>query len=299
MGYDNSNERFLIEQTDRSHEGVHSTIQGAHPEAQKTIGEAAINPSDFIYSPRYKKEDIERDLGLVEKREKQFEHDDSQKPAEVFEAIMLHQGELSNWFGQHAETIKTSRYDDVFNGIDIIVEFENTTAKELSHLGVAVDVTFGTTGLQKKIERIKKEIDRGELARVKYFYSEKEGVREPRDVARVVVGIELNQVVELAALWLQQKNFQYKEIRSKANHALAAHPASRAMLEEISLQLERFKDYANKNNKKALSDIYEKDLVIVKAILAEKQKAGIRMGELKDDRVYNSIKETVERLFPL
>ncbi len=261
---------------DTSHELPHPTIEGAYSFAEKTLEENAVSP--LIFTDLYGEKNVEDDLKKVGDYEKKFLPNAAKKTADVFEAIML-TGELHNWFGERAETIKTSRFDDIFNGTDMIIEFEEEAPLRFSHLGVAVDVTFGTVSLEKKFSRIRNEIDSGKLAKIKYFHSQKEHFRGERsNVPRVVIGVEHDQVVELAALWLR-----------KENETLAKHPVQRLILEEIALQLEILNKYCERIGKRDLAPLYEKDLVIIRNILNNKR--DIKLDEkLTNDRVFSGIK---------
>ena len=278
MNFGNPMERLNEDSIGRNAEGVPLTIEGAYPKAKKTLDDAAIDPKNF--SDLYGEDNIKRDIEEVKRLETSFEHDGSTKTSQVFEAIMF-DSELYNWFGEKSETIKTSRYDDIKNGTDMLVEFEDP-GKRFSHLGLAVDVTFGTTALEKKLSRIKDEIDRGELSKIKYFFSEREHFRGERsNIPRVVVGLEERRVVELASLWMNKKN-----------EALSAHPAQYAILEEIKNQLETLKDYAKRTGKEELVAIYEKDLSMIQGVLSEKRKGLSAADEIiKDDRVFRGIAE--------
>lgn len=261
---------------------AHPTIQGALPLAEKCIAENAINPA--IFTDLYGLANVQKDMKKVDEFEQKFSTDPAHKTAKVLEAIML-AGELHNWFGNTTEVIKSSRFDDIFGGTDLILELEEVLHRRFSQLSIAVDVTFSSRQQEKKFARIKEEIDRGKLATIKYFYSEKEHFRGERsNIPRVVIGIEYNRVIELAALWLR-----------KENAALAAHPVQRVILEEMSLQLEAFKKYAEKTDKARLVPIFERDLAIIQSILKEKR--GIRLGEYEYDRVMQDIKTRALTMF--
>jgi len=44
--------------------------------------------------------------------------------SEALEEIINSQIESSNWFGENAMSQQLSRYDDIFNGCDVVVEFD-------------------------------------------------------------------------------------------------------------------------------------------------------------------------------
>ena len=49
---------------------------------------------------------------------------------------------VNNWLGPEATAIKSSRYDDIKNGVDNIVEFHKEEDFSSSHLALAIDETF-------------------------------------------------------------------------------------------------------------------------------------------------------------
>ena len=190
-----------------------------------------------MFADLYGRENVERDLKKSPSLRKKFSKDPAHKTAKVLEAIML-AGELHNWFGNNTEVIKSSRFDDIIGGTDLILELEEIMPRRFSQLSIAVDVTFSSLAQEKKFERIKEEIDRGKLATIKYFHSEKEHFRGERsNIPRVVIGIEYSRVIELAALWLRKENV-----------ALASHSRSASFLRKLLCSL-RCSENTAKNKK--------------------------------------------------
>lgn len=236
---------------------------------------------DEISLDRFDGGEVERDKEYVEKMEGIFkegrttEEEEGRMLAVIFEAIMHEQSELSDWLGPDATTIKPSRYDDIANGVDQLVEFLNE--EEASYLAMAVDVTFGED-VVKKFDRIKNEIDSGVLGRVKYFYSEntkKKGFLE--NVPRVVIGADARTVKELSELWVEGRK---KE--------LSQHNIQYQILDEILIQAETFAAYAEKNGKVRVAGAYKDmakkigDIIGEKELSSESRDLGGR-----DDRFYD------------
>ena len=270
-----------IDREHRSPEHLHPLIREADKKARDLMRRDAIDPQNFIHP--YEASMVAQDIALAEKLSAQYETDEPHKKyANVLEAIVYEHIELSNWFGETASTIKTSWYDDYVNRVDLMVEFQEES-KALSHLGLAIDVTFGTTAMHSKFEKIRSEIRHGTLGEVKYFESD----RSPhkglyQKLPRVVIGTEREHIIELAALWLDPKR----------NKELAAHPIQKVILEEIVAQLEQFGAYAKAEKQDALVPIFERELAVVKNILAQKQ--GLRADDYKDDRVAGAIQRQMK-----
>jgi hypothetical protein len=185
-------------------------------------------------------------------------------------------------------TRKASRYDDVVNGVDTIAEIEQENST--SHLALAIDVTHGVM-LQKKFDRIKREIDEGTLTTIKYFENSDETFRgRLLKVPRVVLGVEKSAVVELAGLWNAGKN---KE--------LATHPVQVQLIEEITVQLQSCLEYAQKTGKGDIARVYERQLRIIEGIANQPDKKKLRAQVEADtsrepDRTQQAIQLGAKRL---
>lgn len=264
-------------------------IEKAYEKSKEIILGSALKEDSF--TDLYGEENVSKDKKYVAKMENVFEQSASEEQryfkmlADVFEAIFFQQAELSEWLGKNAVTIKTARYDDIANGVDSIAEFQEE--EHASHLALAIDATT-SDDLGKKVGRIKEEIEKGEMARIKYFFSEHVskhqgfGRGEKVNIPRVIIGADRNVIKELSELWLENKN---KE--------LAEHPIQFQILEEIMIQCEVFKNYAAKmqdgKNRLDIINNYNKTQEIVKRIYEEKKKT-IQDDGFRQDEVFDAIK---------
>ena len=253
-----------------------------YEKARHVLTEDIICPEDFI--DLYGIKTVEEDIKYVKKIEEKFKQEDSpekqelKKIASVLEAVVYEQIKINNWLGPEATAIKSSRYDDIKNGVDNIVEFHKEEDFSSSHLALAIDETF-SHDVDEKFKRIKEEIKRGELTQIKYFISERLNIRgELSKIPRVVIGIDAKTTKEIGELWLE-----------KNNKDLAKHSTQFIILEEILLQLEAFKNYAEKVNQPEIASIYEKTKKILQKIYDEKENLKKLQPALKKDGVYNSI----------
>jgi arsenate reductase-like glutaredoxin family protein len=263
-------------------------LNKAYQKALKILSEP-IKPEDFgdIYK------DVERDISFVNKKEKQYaeqakaenlELQNRRKIATIFEAIIFEQIEQSNWFGETAVTIQTSRYDDIVHGVDTLVEFdENANA---SHLALALDVTTASR-FSEKFTHIKGSIERGELAKIKYFKSGALTFRgEKSQIPHVVIGVDRETIFNLIGAWI-----------SGNKHALATHPAQIKILEEVRIQLEAFKLYAQKIGKDDIVRVYEKTLMIINKIVSEKGATDSDVQQaIGKDNFFTAIKKNAEEI---
>lgn len=265
----------------RGNPGEHPTIIATHEKARQLIIENAIDPRRFI--PLYGNENVLHDLSSVESLKNRFDTNEQldgfQKASEVFEAIVFEQVELSDWLGANAQTIRPSEFDDIVNGVDLIVEFSEDSST--NHLALGVDITFGTTTIGKKFERIKKEIDADNLAEVKYF--ESHGFKGSlRQLPRVVIGVERDTVIALAGLWSRQEKGK-----------LGGHFVKDILIQEIERQLRTFLVYAQNSGSASAVKSYTKALGTIKDIresnplnTADKD----RQEAVVKDRVFQEIK---------
>ncbi len=259
-----------------------------HQKAAESIDDSRIEEEDFreLYGDQ-----VTTDLERVGRLEKQFaahgseESAEMKKVADIFEALVLDCGELNNWFGDNAFTIKTSRFDDYVNGMDMVLEFRGEEEGSASFLGVAADVTF-TSDTTKKFDRIRDHIDKGELGKVKYFRSEHMNIDgQLSKLPEVVIGASKKTVMELANLWLE-----------KNQEELAKHYAQIMVLRQMREQLETFSLYARSVGQQESADIYSSRIGIIDGILAEKAQIEREVGWNADsDSVHSEIMSFLKR----
>jgi hypothetical protein len=256
-----------------------------------------IKEKDFedLYSPKT----VEADMEWVRKEEERFEREDTPEQKEarkisaIFETLIYDQAEMSEWLGRGAITIKSSRYDDIKNGIDLIIEFPDSEEVSASHLALAVDITLSSE-LEKKLSGIKRDIEHGKLSTVKYFRSETLDIRgEKRDVPKVVIGADSKMLNAVIDLWMQQTG--------ESKDELGNHPIQFILLEEIMVQLKKFRDYAEKVKQGKVGENYEKVLGTMSSIVREKLKLreevlGDNDSVIENDRVFRAINNYLDKL---
>src|SRR3989338_1485866 len=257
----------------------HKEIDAAYKRALDILKDP-IDPGDFT---DYK--DVEKDIAFVKKMEADFWAGFARKSpyeqriiklSKILEAIIFEHGEKSNWFGESATTIQTSRFDDIVHHVDTIIEFTEGVAGA-SHLSVAIDVTIGNK-IDKKFDYIKQCIDAGKLTEIKYFVSEFLGFHGRKtNVPHVILGIDKKAAYSVADAWI--KGDMKK---------LATHPIQITILEEMRVQLQAFMDYAKKIGKDEIVRIFEKTLGIVQSIMDSKEITArdTRNLDAEDDMFY-------------
>ncbi len=215
-------------------------LQRAYEKSVEEMREGKIQINSFLdRDPRVIESDTAKIAQLREKfAENQTEADKEAKmAADILESIMHEQIELSDWMGPEAGTIECSDYDDYVNGVDMVVEFGDEAA--MDHLALAIDVTFSSNPavLKRKMSKIKRKIDKQELATIKYFRSEKqhfEGRLSMRP--QVVIAVSRETLESLSQLWVAEDK-----------KALGNHRVQYQILHEIVLQLKTYYAYAKDN----------------------------------------------------
>ncbi|HWP61172.1 MAG TPA: hypothetical protein VN495_01070 [Candidatus Paceibacterota bacterium] len=269
---------------------VPSPIELAHHQAQKLLSNPEYAIQADTFADLYGKENVDRDRAAVAEkrarilREQTPEMDRARRASEVFEALVLEQAELSNWLGRNVGILKTSTYDDYFNGSDLIAEWQDTE-REPNVLALAVDVTFGARTVENKLMHIRRQVDKGELGTIKYFRSGDGAFRgERRGVPQAVLGVSKDGVQELARLWL-----------ARDKKALANHPVQRVIIEELWTQLDTIHAYAEKRGQSKSAEAYRRALAVVSAIRDEKNT--VPLLHFKDDRVFQEIMTQPRAIF--
>lgn len=267
-----------------------AVLDTALTKAEKIIDLDRIKENEF--KDLYTEKTVQENLDYVDEMQNKFqeqhltaEEREAAKLAQILEAMIHEQGEINYWLGKDAKTIKTSRYDDIKNGVDEIVEYQQPDSRNTSHLALAVDVTCSENlyNLLEKMNKIKSDIDAGQLSLIKYFKSEFLKNRgEKSDIAKVIVGVDKGILNEAVDLWLENKNKR-----------LADHPVKYLILDEILTQLRSFKSYALKVEQPKVVQAIDDVLKIAESKINQVIDPDIQkrvMRDYGDDKVYSMIK---------
>lgn len=237
-------------------------IATAFERAKDALQNDAIEMADF--QDLYGQEQVAKDLAAVGVKEAEFavmddpEEKDYRKLGLILEAIIHEQSELSDWLGPSVATMKTSRYDDIFNGVDGIFELVRED-RGFAHLAFGVDVTY-SVNVKKKLARIRREdIQGGALSKVKYFASSRMRFRgELSGIPRVVVGLDRHNLYDVVERWTQG-----------SKTSLNKHPVGSILREQIRIQLHAFAEYAAKIGHTDTAAIYAQHASLLEHIIRE------------------------------
>ena len=248
--------------------GSAEKLLGRYELVSERLAQMSINPRDLIRSDDpndiYSSERLDQDEKYVAKCKSDFTETGKKKLpnglsmrevkqlAEIAEYDLIRGINLGGWI-PHGRSIKTSEFDDIRNGVDMVLEIGSKNSS-LGHLGMGVDVSF-SLNLQKKFQRIKDDIDnfdgdRHRLGVVKYFQSQAAGMRgELSGLPRVVAAYDLGVLEDLAV----------------KSEQLKGHIGQAILISGMKRQLNVFYDYARDVNP-ACAEQLVKSLQMVNAI---------------------------------
>lgn len=254
----------------------------------------------------YDEDTIEADKNLVRRYEKKF-HDDvlllsdedtaeinyCNERAEALEVILVELSELAEWFGSAVFAIRTTKYDDYFNDIDMVLEFDMGDSENIERIALAIDASNAKFDIiRKKMDKnISKVTGKSDKApQVKYFKSEidPEFKGSIKNVIPVVVGMQGKNVDSLLDIYTSKN----------ANKEMERHPAQRIFLEEIRSQLEMYLKICEDNPETELTidtPQVQSLLDIIKKVIQEKEDANIKVGYLIRDQVFQTIMNETQR----
>jgi citrate lyase gamma subunit len=260
----------------------------AYRKARESLKKYGVDLKSFIGT--YTEEEMEKDIKYVKRRELDFqkqatpEKKELRKISTVLEAIINEQVEMAEWFGDNVYTLPSSRYDDIANGVDTIVEFD-TREEKPPRLALAIDVALGSE-IDEKFDDIKEEIEEGVLSEVKYFQSQvnPDDKGKLEKIPRVVVALGKKRTLDLTNLWLQGDN-----------NALAKHLAQFHILAQVRTQLAIFKKFATEIDKPELAIIYQRDFDILTNIITNKAAMVSDINELQRSLAGDESLAAIER----
>ncbi|MBC7766449.1 hypothetical protein H7Y21_00435 [Arenimonas sp.] len=184
-------------------------------------------------------EDFEAKLAQ-ESQEVRSRSEMSKKLADCLEGIILN---VKTWFGPTSQIYPTTRYDDYFNGVDLVAE--RMSGGALNHHGFALDITYaGYTTILKKIERIANKLKKGELGNVDFFKSnDNRFMGQLGEVPLVVIGADGNTMRGLVNMFAEGEDNKIED-----------HPVQFQIVEQVLIQCEFFIRLANEIQDKEIAN---------------------------------------------
>jgi hypothetical protein len=250
----NPTEFGVFKQENPSRLRGHPTIKTAAGVAKKILANR-MSLRDFGYR------DSKQDSELIERLKKEFDDDEELRGvSDILEAILYLELGDGKWFGEETASMLATEYDDVVNGVDVVVEFLSTERPGM--LAIAVDATMSRDAVRTKLQKIKSKIKTDELTKVKYFESGRNGSKSSlENLPHVVIGLDPETILELSQLLVQGDN-----------EKLLSHHARFVVIQEVWEQLEWGLQFATEcNSTKAIAS-YEKLIVAIRPIYEKSRK---------------------------
>ncbi len=257
------------------------------------------------YSPEEIKSDKEKLKEVYDKfenrnqeipEEKREELEKSQKRGEALEIALTHL--VEKWFAYddlEVLTQRTTEFDDVVNGTDIIVEFK--TPDSIEKVAMTIDASLHIRGIQKKLKKCyRKMTGNDQKLQVKYFQSQfknedNEKHHGPlKNIVSLVSGFgpyNADHLFEDFADYLELKNKDSDQASDKLNE-LAEKPIKKIFIKEIEKQLEYYIENKDKLRPGLIKEV-EKINKIIKDIARETDSIVCNFKE-SDDSVLNEVK---------
>ena len=256
----------------------------------------------------YSEKEVEEDKKTLKSAEDYFERKESKLPKEKRERLEKSQkrGEamevvladlLDRWFETEdieVMTQRTTRFDDVVNGVDIILEFK--TSESVERTALAIDASLNVSGMKDKLDRCFDRITgkEGDF-QVKYFqgqFTDKNGDYPHGSLETIVpmaVGLgykNANNLFEDFADYLSARDKDFEEGLKKMEK-LNSNSIKKIFLKQIENQLNFYKENSEEIDEKTLDEI-DKISKIVEEISKEMESIVCDLRQ-KDDWV---LKET-------
>jgi len=171
---------------------------------------------------------IMADQKIVEKTERKFLEKENKNIGELLETVKtIAFNKL--WFKERLISLRTSKFDDYFNGVDEVI-FDTETHQPLA----AVDTT---TNINEKIEKMIDKIKKG--SQVKYGFYIKDNIRKGslNDLPTFIISLKPEELLEFT-----QKIINHFEGEQLEQFDLKTREH---ILESLKLQSEKFQEIAD------------------------------------------------------
>ncbi len=179
-----------------------STVYGLAKQRE----DEALAIADPYFNSRVSQEVRDKDMQYVQWAQNRFKDSAREKElasvAGAFEYVVYKRINETGWLGDSMCAQLTTPYDDYHQGIDLYAERADAPAG--NPLGLSIDLTFSTheRDIQTKIAQIKDfQLDRGNLAHLRYYRPIQEAARESEHVPevrlpKVIIGVNRNRALD-------------------------------------------------------------------------------------------------------
>ncbi|OHA34709.1 MAG: hypothetical protein A2928_03710 [Candidatus Taylorbacteria bacterium RIFCSPLOWO2_01_FULL_45_15b] len=252
--------------------------------AKQERDQMRLKLQQFIGKGIYPDDEIERDLITVETIKAGWKGESNETG--VLAEIALHKNITggARIFGEKANSVLLSEYDDVTNKYnDAVIEILHGQSAEKNNpyrfvLGADFTSSVESDEIVKKIRGIKKDIDQGTLSNVKYFMSDHGGntfVGPLKQLPKVVIATDMASALRIATMERDQALNQ---------RALEKDPVIKMLYAELMLQFASYGDYAAKKNR-ALAEQFSEGIAVLEGVMIEKK---IQKDELRNRTILSN-----------
>lgn len=274
-----------------------------------------IDPVEFesIYSPKEIRKDLEC-LAHTEKKIEEYKQGLTSYKREIyeingergraFEILLADQIYNGEWLGSSAIPVRASRFDDVKNGVDIVVEFDREDEVERMALVVDASTSSDVGYMERKIKKNIDKVIKGSLE-VRYFQSDISDENgeyfkgKLENLIPVVIGADRQNVNEIFDIFSElislegNKDDDSKSKRQWLRKKLSNHPIQDLFLNQIETQLKIYISILKREDKP--TDDIEMLLGVIKEVVEEKKEIDFS-EEINNDGVLYNIRAICEDL---
>jgi len=141
-------------------------------------------------------------MGTLDDRRALYLHEDrdERRLTEIFRALVYERAKAGDFLGADVGAILTAEFDSVMNGVDLVLELRHPD-RTASHLAASVEVVVPWSAPWDPLDQVRSELERDEVAPVKYFESRWLGYKGPLRAPRVHLGISAARLLDLLPDW--------------------------------------------------------------------------------------------------
>jgi hypothetical protein len=197
-----------------------------------------LRPKLKDFRGTYPAEEISADADELEKIKENFEF--KGETAIVGEAVIMEAIYELEWLGRGIEVLPSSEYDDIKNGIDFVLRFENKD--KALYLGIDVTTSTDSSIIKAKRERILNFLRKGNLGQLKYFEDQKYDIKGEIEMPKIAIVLDPNAALKMQDLLLKIK--EHKELSDEEKAELEKIRASeeKEVIDQLQENIQNIKE---------------------------------------------------------
>lgn len=269
-------------------------IKAAGEKARTDIDSMAIQLSDFSEATGHRPVDIRRNAAYAESMQQRFAQERTttleriEDMAAVMEVVFGTNIDGSEWIPR-SDVIFTSKYDDIVNGVDMVVEMPDRKGTPI----MGLDITLASSDVvEKKVNRVIHNIRDGKLATVDYYRSENFTDTKLNYLPLFIAGVDIHAAAELSQLYTNGKRGEITD-----------HVASIYMLYELRMQAEAYMKAAEGYGRGHIADYMNTFVAMTNTLIEERggnanptreEYEALAQNDMMFDAMYKTLKTYLE-----